>query len=116
MFSARLRAGHLADNIHHYFLFINKQEGITMFTLFNRANKANIAQLTKSTAYVTALSAVTYWCASEEDRQRKELEKANPTCNVVRKYVPVSSSVGYFELVLEPKIQEGQQPTRLMRR
>jgi len=84
-----------------------------MFTLFNRAN---IARLTKSTGYITAVSAVTYWGASKEAQQRNELEKANPSCNVVRKYVPVSSGVGYFELVLEPKVKEGQQPIRSMRK
>lgn len=71
-----------------------------MFKLFN---PTNVTRLAKSAGYLTALSGLSYWSASEEMRRREEMKKANPTCDVISKFVPVSSGVGYFELVLVPK-------------
>ncbi len=76
-------------------------------------NKTRATRLVKNTSYFTALSAITYWGASNEAREKAKLEKENPTCNVVKRYVPVSSGVGYFELKLEPKVKKEEQSVRM---
>jgi hypothetical protein len=53
--------------------------------------------------YVTALTGLSYMGLSAQDRRAKEMQAANPDCNVVRELMTVPGVGSFWNLQLKPK-------------